>query len=259
VSPGDEPGPTTRTCTGYIDTVPATITSAGNWCLRADLTVNFSYGIAIVVDAAGATLDCRGHRLNNLPAGAGSTTDGVVVHQAGVTIRDCTLQGFQAAIFDLAQGGAGVIEDNRIERANRYGILADSALVRRNVVRDIGGGIHVVSGIVAPLRRFAEGNLVASVDSDRVDNHGYSRASGIAGGHLAGNRVRSLHAVSDGVGRALVLDARGFAATGNVVADAEVGVSCHEAATADNVFIDVVVPAVNTASDCAGGDDIVVP
>src|SRR5678815_5060229 len=38
-------------CVGYIDTLPATLSTQGVWCLRKDLSTNLATGVAIKVQA----------------------------------------------------------------------------------------------------------------------------------------------------------------------------------------------------------------
>ena len=43
---------TLGSCAGFIDSVPATITTQGTWCLRKDLSTSIASGAAITVAQA---------------------------------------------------------------------------------------------------------------------------------------------------------------------------------------------------------------
>ncbi|HEY0661599.1 MAG TPA: hypothetical protein VGD21_09825, partial [Lysobacter sp.] len=46
-------------CTGFIDSLPATITTQGTWCLRKDLSTAMSSGNAITIATNNVTIDCN--------------------------------------------------------------------------------------------------------------------------------------------------------------------------------------------------------
>src|SRR5690606_14995164 len=55
-------------CAGFIDSVPATITSQGVWCLRKDLSTAIASGSAITIATNNVTIDCNGFKLGGLAA-----------------------------------------------------------------------------------------------------------------------------------------------------------------------------------------------
>src|SRR5690606_14004821 len=68
---------TYNTCAGFIDSVPATISKQGVWCLRKNLTTNVTLGYAITIATNTATIDCNGFKIGGLAAGNGAVTAGV--------------------------------------------------------------------------------------------------------------------------------------------------------------------------------------
>src|SRR5690606_30008425 len=53
-------------CTGYIDSLPATISSQGVWCLRGHLSTGISSGDAISINTNNVTIDCNDFKLGGL-------------------------------------------------------------------------------------------------------------------------------------------------------------------------------------------------
>ena len=51
---------TFHTCVGFIDALPAVLTSQGVWCLRQDLATSLNSGFAIEVKTNNVTIDCNG-------------------------------------------------------------------------------------------------------------------------------------------------------------------------------------------------------
>jgi hypothetical protein len=139
-------------CTGFIDTLPATISAQGTWCLRKDLATSIAAGAAITVAANNVTIDCNGFKLGGLAAGDASLAEGIYAQaRANTTIRDCNIRGFYIGI-DLGGAGSGsVIEDNSLDQS-LYTAIYDSSTngqVRRNLVYDTGSGNSVSIGIRA--------------------------------------------------------------------------------------------------------------
>src|SRR5690606_24652633 len=64
-------------CTGFIDSVPATISTQGVWCLRKDLSTNITSGNAITIATNNVTIDCNDFKLGGLAAGNGSNAFGI--------------------------------------------------------------------------------------------------------------------------------------------------------------------------------------
>src|SRR5688572_11518098 len=56
-------------CTGFIDTLPATIGTQGTWCLRNNLTSSLASGAAISIATNNVVLDCNGFKIGGLSAG----------------------------------------------------------------------------------------------------------------------------------------------------------------------------------------------
>src|SRR5690606_27849039 len=140
-------------CTGFIDSLPATITRQGTWCLRKDLSTSITSGAAITITANNATIDCNDYKIGGLGAGSASQASGIsAVDRQNATIRHCNVRGFYSGI-DLLGGAGHLVEDNRLDNNLRYGIhvIGDNGRVRRNAVYDTGGaaGVSTVTGIYA--------------------------------------------------------------------------------------------------------------
>lgn len=127
-------------CTGFIDALPATIVQQGVWCLRQDVATGAGDGgAAITVATNNATIDCNHHGLERqAAAGFGIRAD----NRQNVTVRNCRIRGFTWGMY--LYGGAGhLVEDNLVERSDRYGIelrQVGDGVVRRNRVLETGAG-----------------------------------------------------------------------------------------------------------------------
>src|SRR6187549_1930197 len=64
-------------CTAYVTSLPATLSTAGRYCLTKDLSTAMTSGNAIEVTANNVTLDCNGFRIGNLGGGPDAFTWGV--------------------------------------------------------------------------------------------------------------------------------------------------------------------------------------
>jgi hypothetical protein len=128
-------------CFGFIDALPATITTQGTWCLRQNLDTSATTGNMIEIQTNNVTIDCNGFRMRGSGGGASTTATGIYANgRLNITIRRCTIRGFSLGI--QAAGGSGVIvEDNLIDQSRFVGINTAGAgsIVRRNIVTSSGG------------------------------------------------------------------------------------------------------------------------
>ncbi len=171
-------------CTGFIDSLPATISTQGTWCLRQNLSTNIANGDAVTIATNNVTIDCNDFRIGGLAAGKGSNATGIYAHdRQNLTVRRCGVRGFRTGIR-VNLGAGHSLEDNRLDNNLSYGIHAtnvENSLVRNNRIYDTGGrlsgnsayGIHASADIV--------GNTIAGLYAD------------VAGGTLMG-----IHATGDG-------------------------------------------------------------
>jgi parallel beta-helix repeat protein len=131
-------------CNNFIDSLPATISTQGAWCLKKDLATNIITGNAIEIAANNVTIDCNGFKLGGLAAGNASFAKGIFsFNRQNITIRNCNIRGFHDGIYLL--GGAGqLVEDNRFDNNLYTGIYVTGAnsRTRRNAVYDTGGSTN---------------------------------------------------------------------------------------------------------------------
>lgn len=239
------------TCTGFIDSVPATIATQGTWCLRQDLSTAITSGSAITIAVNNVTLDCNDFKIGGLGAGVGTQARGVyAASRTNTTIRNCRIRGFLYGVD--VQGGSGhTIEDNRFDANTRIGIMVGGAdsLVHGNVVRDTGLSTAVPGGAYGILSSYETDiidNTIISV-SPTADAGGYSFGNGIRalqnyGGRISNNRVSGV----SGINAAIAINTPGSALvsiTGNQLvgdgASNSVGIDCggfwNNARVLDNV------------------------
>ena len=127
-------------CSGFIDSLPAVLTTQGTWCLRKDLSTAQDAGDVITIGTNNVTIDCNGHKIGNLSATPPRNATGIRADgRSNLTVRGCSLRGFYAALY-FSGGYSHLIEDNTFDGARSVGIWADgdSTIVRRNRVVDTG-------------------------------------------------------------------------------------------------------------------------
>lgn len=207
-------------CTGFIDTVPATIGAQGTWCLRHDLSTAITSGAAITIAVNNVTLDCNGFKVGGLAGGIGTGATGVYANnRLNATVRNCAIRGFQVGI-DLDGSGAGhLVEDNRLDQNTWKGIevRGDNNRVQRNRVYDTGGssfgsawGMHVINADVID-------NTVAGVVAAGSAHNAIGISMEGWGIEVRGNQVRGLVPGGTGVAIGLVNNFGTANFTGNVV------------------------------------------
>lgn len=196
-------------CTGFIDSLPAVITTPGTWCLRKDLSTAMAVGKAIDVQANNITIDCNDFKLGGLAAGPGTDAAGISSQGVNTTVRRCNVRGFRIGV-GIGSGGLGhVVEDNRFDGNTSKAIVVhgDSSVVRRNHVLTTGGssiapelfaiGIYAI-GDVDILDNTISGVIPSTVDPNYGTAYGIFTSTN-GGGSISGNRVRGLVSVGDGL------------------------------------------------------------
>jgi len=193
-------------CTGFVDSLPAVISSQGTWCLRKDLSTSVGTGVAIDIRTNNVTLDCNDFKIGGLAAGNGTRTNGIgATGRSNITVRHCAVRGF---FHGIKLDGAGhLVEHNRLDGNTWMGInvAGDGGMVRDNRVMTTGGATGV-SSILKAIGISTQQNV------DLEDNQvsGVAAAAGSGGwavgimtgantaGRVAGNRIGNL--VPDGDG-----------------------------------------------------------
>lgn len=127
-------------CSGFIDSVPATITTQGVWCLRGDLATAINNGSAITIAANNVTLDCNRFKLGGLAAGPASNATGVFSESANAGVINCNIRGFRTGVYFLGAGGH-LVEGNRFDNilSVAINILGQGAAIRDNRIFETGG------------------------------------------------------------------------------------------------------------------------
>src|SRR4249920_1444376 len=64
-------------CTGFITSLPATISTQGTWCLKQDLATAVTTGSAILINTNNVTIDCNDFKLGGLGAGLATLANGI--------------------------------------------------------------------------------------------------------------------------------------------------------------------------------------
>ena len=210
-------------CTGYIDTLPATISTQGTWCLRKDLSTAVTSGNAITVATNNVTLDCNDFKVGGLAAGASTQTLGILAQdRQNVTVRNCTVRGFLAGIR-LSGGSGHLVEDNRLDNNTNWGISVqgeNGTVVRRNRVYDTGGApgakwVYALQGTADFLD-----NTVSGVFEEHVDGSPRGIHMQGNGTQARGNVIRELAVAGAGTAAGILALGQQQSVVGNRIASA---------------------------------------
>jgi hypothetical protein len=156
-----------NTCAGFIDSLPAVITTQGTWCLRQDVSTAITAGYAIQVNTNNVTIDCNGFKVGGLAAGSTSNAYGIYAHtRQNITVRNCTVRGFYYGTYLFGSGH--LVEDNRFDHSlwKGIGVFGEASRVLRNLVTDTGGGDGVSVGTAIHASADVIGNNVYNVFGD---------------------------------------------------------------------------------------------
>lgn len=226
-------------CVGFIDALPATITTQGTWCLRHDLDSAATSGFMIQIQRSNVTIDCNGFRMRGLGGGISTTAVGIyAAGQYNLAIRHCTIRGFFTGI-ELLGGGSYIVEDNLLDLNRSTGISTGGAgsVVRRNNVLNTGGSPGAGEGYAM----YGDGDVIDNVfdavyGADSVANfYAYGIYStndpGVNFGIvIQGNRIRNLTPKGTGAAIGIVSGGTGVAVRDNVIGQASsttgFGVTC---------------------------------
>lgn len=201
---------TSQACTGFIDRVPATVATQGNWCLRADLSTNMGSGAAITIAANNVTIDCNGFKLGNLAAGDSTQAEGIkATATLNATVRNCNVRGF---LFGTRLTGHGhAVLDSRFDNNTYIAILVDGdgSMVRGNRISDTGGSTSAGGHAFAYGIYFAQSsagtvqdNFIQGVYASAGTNAwAYGVIAALDRGEVTRNTIASLEA--DGTGQAI--------------------------------------------------------
>lgn len=247
-----------ESCSGFVDSLPAVITTQGNWCLRADLSTAIATGAAIQVSVNNVTLDCNHFKLGGLAAGPGTQATGIsALSVLNTVVRNCNVRGFATGIRMTGSGGTNLVEDNRLEGNTEFGIrvTAPGATIRRNLVVDTGPGSGASYGIFTNRSVTVTDNTVSGVVSGET-----FVASGIGvgagflgsgdGSRVSGNHVRDVEAGSMSYG-ILAGSGRYTFVDNQIHGPVEFGLYCGSGSLAvarDNIVFDATTPISNCSS-----------
>jgi len=186
-------------CAGFVDTLPATITTQGTWCLRHDLSTSITSGAAISINTNNVTLDCNSFKIGGLAAGMTTAAYGVYsISRLNTAIRNCTIRGFKYGIRLDGDGAGHLVENNRLDNNTLNGIFVrgDSSSIRNNVIVDTGGvpdsfGLYAIYTYYdVDVLDNTISNVVATYGSNDSVTGIYSISNNT--GTISGNRVRGL-------------------------------------------------------------------
>jgi parallel beta-helix repeat protein len=188
-----------------ITSLPAVITSQGNYCLKQDLSTVIATGAAIAINTNNVTLDCNNWKIGGAAAGLGTNARGIgASNRLNITIRNCGIRGFYAGI-ELLDGAGHLVEDNRLDQNTFVGIQlrGDGNVVRHNRIVDTGGrpessasyGINIYSGSSGTLVR---DNIIINVTATAASSLAFGMRFGGIGHEIAQNLFSNILAGAGG-------------------------------------------------------------
>lgn len=129
-------------CVGFVDVIPAVITTQGTWCLRGNLATGDSGGAAVTIATNNVTLACNDFAIDGSGAGGTSKAIGILAQdRTGLVVRGCGIRGFNFGI--LLDGGSGNVAERNFLAGNLdTGIFVSGkgSRVLDNAVYDTGNG-----------------------------------------------------------------------------------------------------------------------
>lgn len=256
-------------CVGFIDALPAAITTQGTWCLRQDLDSSASSGHMIEIQTNNVTIDCNGFRIRGSGGGANTTAAGIYASgRLNLAIRHCTIRGFQAGI-DLDGASDTIVESNLVDQSRLVGIevTGTGSVVRRNNVTNTVSSSASGQGYGI----FATGDVIDNVvdgvfGADSLVNF---TATGIRsptntgnfGIVIQGNRIRNLTPKGTGQAVGIYSIGLGVAVRDNAIGQDSLttgfGVSCGDNTShvRDNVILNYGT-GIAVACHDAGGNSV---
>ncbi len=177
--------------------LPATISSPGNYCLAADYTTADPAEKSIEIAASDVTVDCQGHRLtSNANSNSGTSVAIFANNRHDITVQNCRIMGGYSIGIDILQNNSGpnanyyvTLADNYIGGPYLYGIRAYGSAIEilRNHIYDIGGqlnshaaGIRIGAGTGFAFHLLKE-NLIAGTNTPYTNAFGILSDKSVAG------------------------------------------------------------------------------
>ena len=198
-------------CTGYIDAVPANVTTGGIWCLRKNLTTSTPSGGVLMFTGNNVTLDCNGYRIEHTDVS--NNAQALVLTGNNSVVRHCDIRSFYRGVS--VSGSGGLVEDNRFLQTGYLPIYVQSAggIIRRNHVFGVGNH-DSNNGAVTAVVAYGSGDVIDNVIdtvTPRANASGNASPTAlylyIVSGQVSGNRIRNL--VPLGTGAAVGIESWG--------------------------------------------------
>jgi hypothetical protein len=246
-APRDARAETFQTCTGFITSIPTTISAQGTWCLSHDVATLSSSGDMIDITVNNVTIDCNGFKVGGLGGGLSTLTRGIhATNRANITVRNCNIRGFAMGIeFEGDSGYGHAVLDNRLDGNRAYGVFIDGTghVVRGNTIVDTGSTPYDAQ--IAAIWLDGEGDVIdntidgvfPSTEPTPVGSVGIAIAKSY-GASIRDNRVRG---VEGGTGWAYgIVGADSFTSIDNNVVSlgtgttAEFAIACTGTGTVTN-------------------------
>ena len=263
-SPATQAAESYDNCTGFITSLPATITTQGTWCMKQDLSTAIGSGNAITVNTNNVTIDCNGYKLGGLAAGVSTNADGIFSQDRfNITVRHCAIRGFFAGVNLYGSAGGGhLVEDNRFDSNTFLGlqVQGSGSVVRRNLVFSTGlttQAAYAMAILVVDSDDVTD-NTVSTVLTGATsgDSYGIVVGSPAADVRITGNRIHGLTPNGSGVAIGILNQAPGHSTIrGNdIVGNGSVGSTGVDCASAGSQARDNIIDGFDTDIDTCSID-----
>ena len=195
----------TQACT-VLDTLPATITVPGRYCLEQNFVQAFEFGDAITINADDVVLDCNDHQIRATSSASNATGISTSNARRNVEVRNCQLDNFYVGMVFTG----GVAEPGAV--GNR--IIGNTILRTRQVAMYVIGSANLVEGNRIAL---SSGNVNGVVYGIYM----YSPAAQGVGNVIRGNHISDIKPTPPGDGNTVeaitFFNVRNTEVSGNVI------------------------------------------
>jgi hypothetical protein len=228
-----------------ITSVPVTLGTPGNYCLRNDLQMPPGANVpAITITADNVTVDLNAHRITGPGLGVNQVGVSSIAH-GGITVRNGALSNFIQAVVIVGNTSTALVEDLEVNTTVTAISVDGVSVIRRNRVNNSSA-----NGIYIP----GNANGMVIISDNVVTNIGTSTSSPAAGIGASYQTIiveRNVVAnVVGATGSAAIVLGSGGSAVDNRQLNAPVGVLCTLGGLIERVRDNVTVNVPAATNGC---------
>ncbi|MBI1751782.1 MAG: right-handed parallel beta-helix repeat-containing protein [Acidobacteria bacterium] len=159
----------TAFCT-VIDSLPVTISTPGNYCLKRNLVCTES-DAAVIIAASNVTLDLNGYEIAGTAPGSFSWPGVWLASGSNVTLQNGTVRGFQSGVLVDRPVRSSVIQSMVLKDCSHLGmqIMGSGQLIRGNRILNINPGLGSAPNYAEAYGVIDTGGSSRIIDNDVMD------------------------------------------------------------------------------------------